>query len=325
MPHWAQWQMQSRWDPSKNTVICSLHFQSSNFVSRRTDNNISRDLQRQDLVKKILKADAVPTIFSLPPSYFTKKKPPERSQIMGNSTRLEADNSRVQRANVQVLKVAHQDAGRVATQDRRWDRLWRDSRDLVSRAASLRLFQPRQESRTQDRLRLGRLSRPFLWHPPGWETTAVFGCVSSSNFRQDYRYMRTSQHARLRKSTDGECSWTKVSNSRPRRQPGRGNRRRVHAGRENHRKTTLPHRAAESGNDLTLWMPVLSRSSILRSYVGEPVIIQADAQRKCPVSTFHPPPAQPINDLLHGHRANWQHPLLHGCENPSKFSNASCM
>ena len=40
-------------------------------------------------------------------------------------------------------------------------------------------------------------------------------------------------------------------------------------------KTTLPHRAAETGNDLTLWTPVLSQSSSLRSYVGElePVIV----------------------------------------------------
>ena len=132
VPHWAQWQRMSRWDmqaqvpygrgharkvdeihsphdwtPSKNTVICSLHFQSSIIVSRSADNNISRGLQHHDMVKKILKADAVPTVFSLLPSYFTKKMPPERSRMTKSSTRLEADNSRLQWANDQVLKVGH--------------------------------------------------------------------------------------------------------------------------------------------------------------------------------------------------------------------------
>ena len=45
----------------------------------------------------------------------------------------------------------------------------------------------------------------------------------------------------------------------------------------------------------------------------EPIIVQPDAQRKCPVSTFHPPSVQHVKDNLHGHRTNWQHPLLHGC------------
>ena len=275
---------------------------------------------------KILTADAVPSLLTTP-SYFTKKKPPERSQMTGEITWLEADKSTPASQWSSSEGLTYQDAGWAATQDGRWDRPWRDSQDLVSRAASLCLFQPREASRTQDRLQPGRLSRFFLWHPPGRETTAVFGRILSSNFRQDYGYMRTSQHTRLCESTIGECSLIKVPNWRPRRQLDRGNRRRVHAGRENHKKTTLPHRAAETGNDLTLWTLVLSQSPSLRSYVGElqPVIVQADAQRKCPVSTFHRPSAHPVKDLLHGHQTNWQHPLLHGCENQANFrTRAAC-
>ena len=37
------------------------------------------------------------------------------------------------------------------------------------------------------------------------------------------------------------------------------------------------------------------------------------------------PPAQPVKDHLHGHRTNWQHPLLHGCVNESYFrTRAAC-
>ena len=90
---WIRAIPRKNWTPSKNTVICSLHFQSSDFVSKKTDNNISRGLQRQDVVKNILKADAVPTVFSLLPSYFTKKMSPKRCQMTGSSTRLEANKS----------------------------------------------------------------------------------------------------------------------------------------------------------------------------------------------------------------------------------------
>ena len=171
------------------------------------------------------------------------------------------------------------------------------------------------------------VSRSFLWHPPEWETTAIFGRVSSGNFRQDYGYMRTSQHARLRESTVGECSWTNVLNWRPRRQPGRGNRRSVHAGRENRRKTILLLRTAEIGNDLTLCTTVLSQSFSLRSCVGElePVIVQADSQRKCPIFAFYPLHAQLVKYLMHEHQTNWQHPLLCGCENQANFrTRAAC-
>ena len=100
--------------------------------------------------------------------------------MTGSSTGLEADNSPLQRANDQVLKV-----GYIKMLDELQLKM---EAEIVSEG-------PSQAWPSQD-----------LSFDIQWETTAVFGRVSSGNFRQDYGYMRTSQHARLRESTVGECS-----------------------------------------------------------------------------------------------------------------------
>ena len=184
---WMRAILREDWTHSKNTVICSLHSQSSDLVSRRTDNNISRGLQRWDLVKKILKADAVPIVFSLLPSYFTKKKPPERSQMTGKQY---SARGGLQRANDQVMKVGH-----IKTLDELQLKM---KSEIVPEGIYKILY--------QERLVFAYFSLDKQVGLDRLETTAVFGCITSGNFRQDYRYMRTSQHARLRKSTDGECS-----------------------------------------------------------------------------------------------------------------------
>jgi len=107
---WMRAIPRKNWTPTKNAVVCSLHFRPSDFASRRADTNTSRGLQCQDLVKKILKPDAVPTVYSTLPSYFTKEKPPERSHTTRICARLEADNTRLQQANKKLLE-----AGKVTT------------------------------------------------------------------------------------------------------------------------------------------------------------------------------------------------------------------
>lgn len=95
------------WTPNKNSVICSLHFQTSDFALRKNNANTSQGMDSPNLTRKILKTDSVPTVFPLLPSYLTKEKPLERSQTTGSSARLEADNKQLQRANDQVLEAGH--------------------------------------------------------------------------------------------------------------------------------------------------------------------------------------------------------------------------
>ena len=298
-------------------------FISFGFSTFGTDIN----MQRQDLVKKILKADAVPTVFSQLPSYSTKKKPLERSQMTGNSTRLEADNSRLQLANDQVLKVGH-----IKTLDELQLKM---EGEIVSEEIHKISYQE-------------RLVYAYFSFDKQVGLRTVFSLIVSQDLSFDI-YLGGKVLLSLAVShlvTSGKITDTCVLDNMlafMKEQSENVPEQRFqiddlvdslavaieedHAGRENHRTTTLPHRAAETGNDLTLWFPVLSQSSSLRSSVGElePVTVQADAQRKCLVSTFYPLPAQPVKDLLHGHRTNWEHPLLRGCENQAHFrTRAAC-
>ena len=59
---------------------------------------------------------------------------------------------------------------------------------------------------------------------------------------------------------------------------------------------------------------------------SSPLLYKQMLKENVVVSTFHSPPAQHVKDLLHGHRTNWQHPLLHGYENQANFrTRAACI
>ncbi|QQP39506.1 Putative LOC101234561, partial [Caligus rogercresseyi] len=67
-------------EPSKNSVICSLHFLPSDFKVESSDSNPRRKRNRKDnsLVSRRLVKEAVPTVFPNLPSYYTKSKPKPR-------------------------------------------------------------------------------------------------------------------------------------------------------------------------------------------------------------------------------------------------------
>lgn len=68
------------WEPSKFSVVCSLHFEDSDYREHRNDGNLSRRKQKGSLIKKQLKPTAVPRIFPGLPSYLSSKSPCVRSE-----------------------------------------------------------------------------------------------------------------------------------------------------------------------------------------------------------------------------------------------------
>ena len=67
--------------PSKHSKLCSLHFHASDFLTERTDSNVSRRLSAvSELpVRRRLKPDAVPSIFANAPEYLSTPKAPPRT------------------------------------------------------------------------------------------------------------------------------------------------------------------------------------------------------------------------------------------------------
>ena len=82
---WIKAIPRSDWMPSSHSVICSLHFEKSDFKAERTDTNAQR--QRGGLKTRQLKKIAVPRIFPGCPAYLSKPKAQERSEKAGSSFR----------------------------------------------------------------------------------------------------------------------------------------------------------------------------------------------------------------------------------------------
>ena len=74
--------------PTQHSKLCSLHFQSSDFVDDRRDSNAQRRkcLDDKPLVRRYLKKDAVPSIFPKAPQYLSSKPTTVRSTTKATST-----------------------------------------------------------------------------------------------------------------------------------------------------------------------------------------------------------------------------------------------
>ena len=102
---WMKSIPRKNWTPSKHSFICSLHFHEENFVKSTMDSNTRRKNKRKEsLLKRYLKKDAIPTIFRQLPSYLSKEPTPARSNTATTSSRMEAENLRLQHANDLFLK-----------------------------------------------------------------------------------------------------------------------------------------------------------------------------------------------------------------------------
>jgi hypothetical protein len=73
--------------PTKNSRICSVHFQPSDFIEVSHDSNKSRQKEQQGkkLSLRYLKKDAVPSLFPKAPRYLSKPKRSERKTTMATA------------------------------------------------------------------------------------------------------------------------------------------------------------------------------------------------------------------------------------------------
>ena len=77
---WIRAVPRANWDVSGNSAICELHFHASDFKESREDNNHSRvSAKGEELCRKELKPDAVPSVWPSCPSYLSSNTP-RRSQ-----------------------------------------------------------------------------------------------------------------------------------------------------------------------------------------------------------------------------------------------------
>ena len=75
------------WSPGKYAVVCSLHFEETDFKSGREDTNKRRKLENLQI--RCLKHDAVPRIFPNLPSYLTSHRPKERPSSSTSASRFQ--------------------------------------------------------------------------------------------------------------------------------------------------------------------------------------------------------------------------------------------
>ncbi len=82
---WIKAIPRANWQPSKRSVICSLHFEDSDFRTEHHDSNTRRD--RGELKTRHLKATAIPRVFPNLPAYLSKSKPTQRSENTSSQSR----------------------------------------------------------------------------------------------------------------------------------------------------------------------------------------------------------------------------------------------
>lgn len=71
---WIRAIPRDNWEPPLNAVVCSLHFDESDFSQDRSDSNPYRKLKEGKLRRRQLKENAVPRFFPGLPKYFSTPK-----------------------------------------------------------------------------------------------------------------------------------------------------------------------------------------------------------------------------------------------------------
>lgn len=86
--------------PSQHSVLCSLHFTETDFISESTDTNIDRRRKRpRTLQRRHLKSGAVPSIFPNLPDYFSSPSVEPRSERATSTRRLHNENLVIEQEN----------------------------------------------------------------------------------------------------------------------------------------------------------------------------------------------------------------------------------
>ena len=78
--------------PTSYSKLCSLHFTADDFVKESND---QRKRETTVLVRRRLKKNAYPTLFSSLPSYYASKSIPQRSGLSASSSRRENEAARL--------------------------------------------------------------------------------------------------------------------------------------------------------------------------------------------------------------------------------------
>ena len=80
--------------PNTSSVICSAHFEEGAYKVEREDSNMRRAENKQNqLLVKVLKNDAIPTIWPNCPAYLTKTSTPKRQSRNSSGSRSNEDSS----------------------------------------------------------------------------------------------------------------------------------------------------------------------------------------------------------------------------------------
>jgi hypothetical protein len=95
---WIRANPRKAFKPTKNSKICSLHFQPCDFVEGRSDTNKSRlNSKSPKRMRRYLKPGAMPTVFAHAPSYLLKPASVQRSTSKAIScSRRESERKRLQ-------------------------------------------------------------------------------------------------------------------------------------------------------------------------------------------------------------------------------------
>ena len=97
---WIRANPRQNWQPTKNSKICSLHFDSGDFEDARTDSNVSRRKKKETVSEKPtlrrLKKGVVPSIFPNAPTYLSNPKPsPRETSLATANSRYEHETQRL--------------------------------------------------------------------------------------------------------------------------------------------------------------------------------------------------------------------------------------
>ena len=91
---WTKAIPRASWKPAKKSVICSLHFDESDYNKERVDTNIHIKVKQGQFKYRRLKDTAIPHIFPGLPAYLSKKKPQPRPQTCSSTSRARNEISR---------------------------------------------------------------------------------------------------------------------------------------------------------------------------------------------------------------------------------------